>query len=215
METIHLNCHQYTKSIAEIADESTQRFAKQAQTWWSRHFSWNSDGCRVLINGRGEHLAYLFYKVDRYRDYLTIHNLFTPQIHRHNGYALAMLEEAFQNQADRDVKRFHMSCTPQALGFYARLSLIYWGVDIAGNYHCDLPLPSDGIDGIPGMVERETNRTLLGGKGESIYRKVRDNGTAFEESRRHRFEEDKKSLCGTFRHDALKKILAPDTNTLK
>jgi len=207
METITLDHDQYTESINTIADDATYRFAVQAEAWWNRHFSWRNDGCRVLTDESGEHLAYLFYKVDRYREYLTIHNLFTPKAHRRQGYAYEMLETLFQDQADQGVQRFHMSCTPQALDFYAKIALIYWGVDAGGNYHCDLPLPSEGITGIEPMIRDSSNRELLGDKAENIYRKVCEDGKHFEEAKRHDFESDKKMLEDSYRHDALKAII--------
>ncbi len=207
METISLNHDQYTESINQITDDATYRFAQQAEKWWDRHFSWTQDGCRVLTDESGTHLAYLFYKVDRYREYLTVHNLFTPENHRNKGYAFAMLESLFQSQADRNVRRFHMSCTPQALGFYAKLALVYWGVDETGNYHCDLPLPADGINGIAPMVENETNRELLDGKAEKIFQKVKENGQHFEAEKSRRFAHDKEWLEDAYRHEALKDII--------
>ena len=144
MEILQLDHNAYLDSIARIRDEATRNFAAQAEAWWSRHFSWKRHGCRVLVNSEGDHLSYLFYHVDRYRQYLTIHNIFTPEKHRHNGHALRMLKTTFSHQAGREVKRFHLSSTPQALGFYAELPLIYWGIDTIGNFHCDLPLPETG-----------------------------------------------------------------------
>ena len=207
METITLDHDQYTESINNIADEATYRFARQAEAWWNRHFSWRSDGCRVLMDEKGEHLAYLFYKVDRYREYLTIHNLFTPEVHRRQGYALEMLETLFSTQADRGVRRFHMSCTPEALSFYAKMALIYWGVDETGNYHCDLPLPSEGIPGIKPMVQDSSNQELLGDHADAIYQKVSDDGAHFGTEKSRRFEKEKKMLDDAYRHDALKEIL--------
>jgi hypothetical protein len=207
METITLDHDQYTESINTISDDATYRFALQAEEWWNRHFSWKQDGCRVLMDDSGTHLAYLFYKVDRYREYLTVHNLFTPEVYRHSGYALAMLEGLFEKQAEQHVKRFHMSCTPQALGFYARLPLVYWGVDETGNYHCDLPLPSDGIAGIAPMVQNESNQSLLGEKAEKIFRKVKGNGQHFESEKSSRFEKDKTWLDDAYRHKALQEII--------
>jgi len=206
METITLNHRQYMESIGHIADNATHRFALQAENWWNRHFSWNKDGCRVLTDEKGEHLAYLFYKVDRYRDYLTIHNLFTPQCHRENGYAYNMLETLFLQQADEGVLRFKMNCTPQALDFYKKMSLIYWGVDEIGNYHCDLPLPQDGIAGIYTMIRTESDAALLGKRAESIYEKVKENGSAFDETAVKNFESDKKRLGNAYRHETLKKL---------
>jgi predicted GNAT family acetyltransferase len=207
IKTFHLDHDQYTESIAAIDDEATYRFALQAQTWWSRHYSWKQDGCRVLTDNDGTHLAYLFYKVDRYRDCLTLHNLFTPKIHRNRGFALAMLKETFLQQAEREVKRFRMSCTPESLGFYARLALIYWGVDSVGNYHCDLPLPKRGIAGIADMVQTRTDRTLLGTHAASIYKKVMADGAGFEAEKMQQFRIDRRKLAGTYRHEALKTLL--------
>lgn len=208
MHTITLDHDQYMESIADIADDATHRFALQAESWWNRHFSWKKDGCRVLMNESGEHLAYLFYKVDRYHEYMTLHNLFTPDIHRNRGYAFNMLETLFQIQADQGVKRFHMNCTPQALGFYAKLALVYWGVDTTGNYHCDLPLPENGVAGIDAMVKESSNCELLGEKAQKIYQKVQDNGEHFETEKSRRFEADKKMLEEAYRHEALKELIA-------
>jgi predicted GNAT family acetyltransferase len=207
MKTIILDHSQYLKSIASIEDEATLRFARQAESWWNRHFSWKRDGCHVLTNDSGEHLAYLFYKLDRYREYLTIHNIFTPRAHRTQGYAMSMLETLFLQSADKNVGRFKMNCTSGALEFYAKLSLVYWGVDGAGNYFCDLPLPANGIPGIPEMIKSRSSRQLLNGNALSIYQKVSSNGENFEAMEEARFRTDKKRLGKAYRHLELKKLL--------
>ncbi len=208
MEVLNLNHADYQQSVSRIGDEATRNFASQSETWWNRHFSWKSHGCRVLVNSLGEHLSYLFYNVDRYREYMTIHNVFTPEKYRRKGHALHLLDRVFNYQAGREVQRFHLSATPEALGFYAQFPLIYWGVDEIGNYHCDLPLPQNGIGGLSDMIDLQENRELLGNHEAEIFNKVSQNGNHFSPESLHIMEESNSFLGESFRHQALCDILS-------
>ncbi len=167
---IHLDRDAYLQSIATITDTRSLGFAQLALRWWDRHFSWKQHGCVALSDSHANHLSYIFYKIDRYGDYLTIHNLFTPRSLRRKGYAKQLLSNVFKQAAAQHVRRFRCSCVPQSLEFYLSLGFAYWGTNTEKDYYCDLPMPDEGLEGLVQMVE-ETDADQLMGKSEATIRK--------------------------------------------
>lgn len=172
---IDVNRKEYLASIAEIADERSRRFADQALNWWDRHYSWNAGGSVILTDDTGQHLCYLFYKTDRYHEYLTIHNILTPHCYRRHGYAFILLHWVFEQALHEHVRRFKATCVPQALEFYLSLGFSFWGLTSTKDYYCNLPIPATGLDGLKEMISKSTTRSLAGKALESIYDKVVDN----------------------------------------
>ncbi|MGA9047037.1 GNAT family N-acetyltransferase [Sulfuricurvum sp.] len=170
-----LNRDAYITSIATIQDYESIRFADQSLAWWDRHFSWNTQGCAVLCNENNEHLCYLFSKIDRYSEYLTLYNLFTPLMKQHKGYATHMLRLILDQALKKHVKRITFSSVSSSLDFYQLLGFIYWGINDIGDYYCNLPLPQSGLDGIIAMIQESDIKTLIGSNLTKINAKIDEN----------------------------------------
>lgn len=188
---LNLNRKEYLDSISHIQDEKTCRFAKMSMEWWDRHFSWNQHGCVVLLNENSEHLSYIFYKIDRYNTYLTIHNIFTPFAKRRNGYAHLLLKMIFDIAVLKNVSRFNLSSVSQSLGFYLSLGFVYWGLNTQKDYYCDMPMPDKGLNDLSDMVESSTTATLVGNSLNKIYEKIQGNTKEMDEAEILLYENDK------------------------
>jgi len=171
----YLNRKEYVKSIESIKDIKTVNFARMSLNWWDKKFGWYIKGCMVLTDSKKNHLSYIFYKIDRYNEYITIHNIFTPLSKRRNGYANTLLTMIFDLALSQNVNRFKLTSISKALDFYASLGFIYWGVNSVGDYYCDLPIPSSGLIGVSFMIKNTNVDTLIGNKLDNIYSKVKDN----------------------------------------
>lgn len=165
----------YIASTALIQDAESIRFADQSLAWWDRHFSWNTQGCTVLCNERNEHLCYLFFKIDRYGQYLTLYNLFTPLISQRKGYATQILRLILDQALEKHVRRITFTSVSSSLDFYTLLGFIYWGINDIGDYYCNLPLPKNGLEGMIGMVQENDLATLIGSNMGKIYAKIEGN----------------------------------------
>ncbi len=203
MKTILLSRNDYTDSIATISDSKSRRFGEKSLEWWDRHFSWKKNKCLVLVDAEEQHLAYLFGINDRYMQYLTIHNLFTPLVHRKQGNARELLTQQFEMSLVKNVKRFKLCAVPQALKFYDKLGFIYWGINTAGDYYCDLPLPKDGLKGVNMMVQNSTNEELIGNKIQTIQKRTQQNGECLTDAETKQFTADKKWLGKKYRHKVI------------
>jgi len=200
---ISLDRNAYNDSIARLGADRSLGFARQARDWWDRHFSWKAHNCIVLTDGEGRHLSYIFYIIDRYREYLTIHNIFTPFLYRRHGYAKELLSLVFKKACGEHVRRFKMFSVPQSLEFYDSLGMIYWGVDVQGDYYCNLPMPDEGLEGVHDMVERCDSSELIGNSFETIYGKVHDNQTHLSDAKQQTYDERCDFLGTGYRYDAL------------
>lgn len=198
-----LDRNDYIASINTIDDERSIRFATMSMKWWDRHFSWRAQGCTVLCDEEENHLCYLFYKIDRYNRYLTIHNIFTPLAGRRKGYAQMLLTMVFDLAIARDVKRFKLDSISRSLDFYLALGVVYWGVNSVGDYHCDLPMPTDGLDTLDAMVKRSDMKTLVGGSLEKIYAKVNGNDTSLSCEQALTLDNDKLKMRSSYMCKAL------------
>jgi len=200
MKTILLSRNDYIDSIDTINDPKSKHFGKKSLMWWDKHFNWKKDKCLVLTNEQDQHLAYLFGKSDRYLEYLTIHNLFTPLIYRQQGYAKELLSKQFEMSILKNVKRFKLCAVPQALKFYDKLGFIYWGINIAGDYYCDLPIPQSGLTGLDSMINNSSNEELIGNKIQIIQKRTRQNGDCLTDLETQQFTVDKMWLGKKYRH---------------
>lgn len=198
-----LNRNDYIASINTIDDERSIRFATMSMQWWDRHFSWRAQGCTVLCDEEENHLCYLFYKIDRYNRYLTIHNIFTPLAGRRQGYAQMLLTMVFDLAIAGQVKRFRLDSISRSLDFYLSLGFVYWGVNSVGDYHCDLPIPTGGLETLGAMVKRSDMQTLIGGSLEKIYAKVNGNDTALSCEQAQVFDSDKLKMRSAYMFKAL------------
>ncbi len=212
MEHFHLqnlDRQAYINSIETIIDAKSIGFAKMALKWWDRHFNWKVDGCIVLCDEQSRHLSYIFYKIDGYKEYITIHNLFTPKDLRRNGYAKRLLCMVFDEANTQYVKRFKLSCVSQSLDFYMTLGLIYWGVTTAGDYYCDLPMPKEGLNTLESMIEQSSLEQLLGRHCRKIKDKVEGNNVMQSDDQQALYASDTKKLSDHYRFNALMKHAIP------
>lgn len=185
-----LNRDAYIASTALIQDAESIRFAGQSLAWWDRHFSWNAQGCAVLCDDNNVHLCYLFSKIDRYSEYITIYNLFTPLVEQRKGYATLILSLILAQAVQKHVKRITFSSISTSLDFYSLLGFIYWGVNDIGDYYCNLPLPKEGLEGIAAMVEEHDIEMLIGQNLTKIYAKINNNELTFSPKQALRYEAD-------------------------
>jgi len=199
----HLNRNDYIDSIAQIKDKKSFGFANLALHWWDRHFSWKVHGCITLSNEKKEHLCYIFYKIDRYNEYITIHNIFTPLQFRRKGYASQLFERVFQIADEKRVRRFRITCVPQSLNFYLTLGLVYWGINRLGDYYCDLPLPKGGMPQIEQMVKNTDPEELAGEYIHNIVSKVKGNREKLDSAQSIIHEVHTKKLEERYLYDEL------------
>lgn len=199
----HLDRNEYIASVATIKDPKTVRFANMSLEWWDQHFIWHRQGCVVLSDAEQNHLCYVFYKIDRYREYMNVHNIFTPLAERRNGYAHILLRMIFELAIAEKVKRFKLSSVSRSLDFYLALGFVYWGVNSVGDYYCDLPMPAKGLDTLASMVEQLDMSALLGSSLELIYAKVNGHNSSLNPGQSLIFNSDKIKMGEDFMLDAL------------
>ncbi len=136
----------------------------------------------------------MFSKVDRYSEYLTVYNLFTPLDQRRCGYAHTLLGLIIDRAQKHHVKRITFSSVSDSLDFYLALGFVFWGVNGIGDYHCDLPIPIQGLEGLKTMIETCTLEALIGGNIEKIYGKVYGNSLQLTPKQLIRYERDQVKL---------------------
>ena len=171
----YLNRKTYMTSMETIKDPRTLKFATMSLEWWDKEFGWYTKGCIALCDESNTHLSYIFFKIDKHNEYITVHNIFTQLSMRRNGYAHELLKMVFTFALSLHVKRFKLTSISNSLDFYLSMGFIYWGVNSAGDYYCDLPMPFDGLDGVAFMTLNSDALTLIGKKLEKIHTKVINN----------------------------------------
>ena len=200
---VRLNRQAYIDSTAKISDEKTLRFSKMSLQWWDSHFFWQRHGCMVLADDKENHLCYVFYKIDRYRQYLSIHNIFTPLIMRRKGYAHELLKMVFEIAVAQKVGRFRLTSISTSLDFYLSLGFIYWGINSVGDYYCDLPVPAKGLGGLQVMTDTLGNGSLIGESLGNIFKKVQNSDTKLGPIQTRQYEEDKLKMNENYRFKPL------------
>jgi len=199
----HLDRNAYIASTAEITDAKSIKFADMSLKWWDKHFSWQAHGCVVLCDSENAHLCYIFYNIDRYRMYMTVHNIFTPLALRRNGYAYELLKMVFDIAISGHVKRFKLTSISKSLDFYLALGFVYWGVNSIGDYYCDLPVPLQGLDTLGAMVLNADTLTLTGINPEMIRTKVSGMAAGLTPEQILILDSDKIKMGGSYLLDAL------------
>lgn len=187
----HLSRDAYISSISTINDPKSIKFAKTSLAWWDERFQWQSEGCIALSDSNNIHLCYIFFTIDRYRMYLTIHNIFTPLSMRRKGYAFALLNEIFDLAIEKDMQRFKLNSTSTSLDFYLALGFVYWGLNSVGAYYCDLPIPNKGFSALDAMVIQADTATLLGKNMDKIYDNINGNILRLDAIQLETYESDK------------------------
>lgn len=187
----YLSRDAYLSSISTIQDPKSLKFANMSLNWWDEHFNWQSEGCVALCDSDNIHLCYIFFKIDQYRMYLNIHNIFTPLAMRRKGYAYELLNEIFDIAIENNVKRFKLSSISKSLDFYLALGFVYWGMNSVGDYYCDLPIPLKGLSTLNTMVTQVDTATLMGKNMDMIYKKVNGNNLKLNKIQLKMYENDK------------------------
>lgn len=200
---VRLNRQDYIDSTAKISDDKTLRFSKMSLHWWDSHFFWARYGCMVLADERENHLCYIFYKIDRYRQYLSIHNIFTPLIMRRKGYAQELLKMVFDIAVTQKVGRFKLTSISTSLDFYLSLGFIYWGINSVGDYYCDLPVPAKGLSGMQSMTDTLGTGALTGTSLANIFKKVKDGDEQLTSAQSRLYEQDKHKMKSGYRFTEL------------
>jgi GNAT superfamily N-acetyltransferase len=187
---LYLNREEYLSSTSTIQDRRSLNFADMSLKWWDKKFGWYEKGCAVLSDESGAHLCYLFYKIDRYDNYLTIHNVFTPDINRRHGYAKELMLLVFNLAAEKKVKRFRLTCISNSLDFYLSLGFVYWGVNSVGDFYCDLPMPKTGLVGVSQMIQESSMQTLIGKSSDIISKKISDHSQHLTQAQTIKYNKD-------------------------
>lgn len=199
----YLNRNAYIDSISQIKDKKSLGFANLSLTWWDRHFSWKKHGCVSLSNEKQTHLSYIFYNIDRYNEYITVHNIFTPFKFRRHGYARQLFELVFKIAVQKNVSRFRITCVPQSLDFYLTMGFVYWGINSQGDYYCDLPLPKGGVDQIEEMTKNTDTEALAGKYLDTIISRVEGNSKKLDDEQTIVHEAHMKKLAENYLYDEL------------
>jgi hypothetical protein len=202
-QLVYLSRNDYITSIATITDSKTVNFANMSLRWWDKKYGWHTQGCVALIDSDNIHLSYIFYHIDRYKEYITIHNIFTPMAKRRNGYANILLAMIFDLALTKNVSRFKLTSISKSLDFYLFLGFIYWGVNSVGDYYCDLPMPRDGLAGVDYMIKNTDTAVLIGKKFEKIYAKTENNNTNLSVSQTLIYDNDLLKLGNHYMLDLL------------
>lgn len=206
MTTKNLNREEYIQSIAHIKHAGSQRFAQQSLDWWDSYYSWNKFPC-LCLEDNGEDVCYLFFHISRNNQYLTIHNILTPFESRFQGYAKQLLTLLFNNiLLQADIERVKMYCVSSSLQFYMRLGIDFWGVNKIGQYYTDFPMPQSDINEIKDLMHNEDLTQLSDKNLHTIYGKLQDNGTNFNEKETATFNKSLLLLKERYRFKELENL---------
>jgi hypothetical protein len=205
MNVIELNRDEYLISVKKITDFKSLSFSKNALEWWDNYYSWEKFPPLCLVNTKNKHVCYLFYSISKDNEYLTIHNLLTPNTHRSHGYAYKLLKYLFSHLSGHEIRRFKMNCVSSSLDFYNKLGLEYWGINDLSKYYCDFKMPIKDISEIPQIVKDSKLSELSDERIMQIFEKLKNNGTTLEEKMIDKFEDSKEKLEGKYHFDLLQK----------
>lgn len=200
MSFVELSRDEYLHSVKRIGDFATLKFSKQALDWWDNYYSWENSP-PLALNLDGINKAYIFYTVSKMNRYLTIHNLFTPKAFRKQGMAYKLLNEVFALKSDENIDRFKMFCVSSSLGFYNSLGLNYWGVNSQNQYYCDFKMPKKSIREILGIVQKSSVNEFTQSEFDSIHKKLRLNGSEFDEKQTQIFKNSLELLGNRYMHE--------------
>ena len=202
MKTKLLNREEYLLSVTQMDHFESLKFAKQSLLWWDEYYSWTKSPC-LCLEDNGFDVCYLFYTISKDNEYLTIHNLLTPNTHRSHGYAYQLLKHLFSHLSQNKIKRFKMNCVSSSLDFYNKLGLEYWGINDLSQYYCDFKMPLLDISEIPQIVKDSKLSEISDERIMKIFEKLKNNGTTLEEKMIDKFEDSKEKLIGKYHFDLL------------
>ena len=202
MQIIKLNRKEYLESVINIEDFKTLNFSKKALEWWDDYYSWEKFP-PLCLTYKNKHVCYLFYNISKDNEYLTIHNIFTPNKYRTKGHAYMLLGYLFSHLSNQNINRFKMYCVSSSLDFYTRLGLEYWGINDSSQYYCDFKMPKLSITEIPQIVKDSSLNEISDERILLIFESLKNNGKEFSQKATERFEDSKEKLIGKYHFDLL------------
>lgn len=208
MTTKLLNREQYLSSVTQMNHFESLKFAKQALNTWDDFFSWTKMPCLCLVDNNGLDVSYLFYHVSKDKKYLSINNILTPYPSRLQGYGKQILSILFNKiLKESNIQRVKMYCVASSLQFYMNLGIDFWGVNITGQYYTDFPMPKFDIVEIHDLMINEHFSTLSKEEIETIYNKVKENGSLFDIKQTVKFDKSLLLLKQRYRFQELYNIV--------
>lgn len=201
---VELSRAEYLNSSQQIEDLNSLKFAKQAMDWWDDYHSWTKFP-PLCMRENDEDVCYLFYEVSKNKEYLTIHNIFTPKAYRNEGYAFVLLEYLFATLVHRDIKRFKLFCVSSSIDFYNKIGMNYWGVNHLGQYYCDFKMPHLSILEIPKIVKDADINEFSDEDLLKIYEKLRLDGKEFDEKGKKIYDDCLKKMGKRYIFEKLNK----------
>lgn len=202
MQIIKLNRKEYLESVINIEDFKTLNFSKKALEWWDDYYSWEKFP-PLCLTYKNNHMCYLFYNISKDNEYLTIHNIFTPNKYRTKGHAYMLLGYLFNHLSKQNIKRFKMYCVSSSLDFYTKLGLEYWGVNNLSQYYCDFKMPKLSIKEIPQIVKDSSLDEINDERILLIFESLKNNGKEFDEKNSKSFESSKMKLKEKYHFESL------------
>lgn len=181
MNTTLLNRTQYLDSVTQMDHLESLQFAKQAMDYWDDFYSWNRSPC-LCLQDEGEDVCYLFYHISKDNQYLCIHNILTPYKHRFKGYGKKLLTILFNETLyNSPIQRVKMFCVTSSLKFYMKLGIDFWGVNHLNQFYTNFPMPKNGIEEIPSLMQKENLQSLEEKEVDEIYKKLQNNGNDLDQ----------------------------------
>lgn len=179
MNIIYLSREAYLESVQKLDNFENLKFLKAALDTWDNYYSWVQHPPLALQIDE-EEVCYLFYHISKDKQYLTIHNILTPSIYRKNNYAYTMLEHLFVSLQSQNIQRCKLHTVHNAIHFYNKLGLTYWGVNDHGLYYSDFKMPFIITD-IKKINQNSSTDEFSNEKLLSIYNELKNNGCTFDE----------------------------------
>ena len=207
MKIKHLNPEQYLQSTSSITHIGSKEFATQAYEYCNNFIKWEEFPC-ISLEVDNRIVCYLFYHLSKDKRYLSIDNILTDFEYRHNGYAKYLLSFLFKKFSQGSItQRVKMYCVSSSLKFYMKLGVDFWGVNHLGQYYTEFPIPKNGIDEIKTLMKNETLSTLYKRELQSIYKKLKLNGSSFNKNEKEVFDNSLKLLKNRYRFKELYNLI--------
>lgn len=121
-------------------------FSKKSMLFWDKYYDWETQKPYALID-EGKVVSVSFVNFARYRKdhkVFSIVNIFTPSRYRGKGYAKELMKVQFKEAYELGCKSFRLNCEHEAIPFYDKIGMCYWGWTKSKALYVDLPMPIDG-----------------------------------------------------------------------
>ena len=148
MECQTLTRDEYLAYHQTLADKDL-KFSKVAIGMWDFMKGWDKWPPRVLTRENDiVNVCFMKLSGQAQTKVLFISNILTPTAHRGKGFAREMLDRNILEAVEAGAETMRMDCNQKALPFYDALGFSYWGTTIEKSMFFDLPIDTEGIDGI-------------------------------------------------------------------